>query len=209
VASCSTSDNGIGLLASAAYEYLSEIEKLRSLCERHAKSTAIHEKGNGLQVYKMFPRERSIASSIHRTTKTLCDWNTSQFWQPNRSDLEKVERDIRARLTKHKKLDEILTKGVAWESRPILIHAYKFQTDSCLKVELVILEIDVPELSLHTIASALRLHEYLVPDYIAHAKPPYERHECAFATIWEYLWRTMPKELYATQCFPQTNGNVP
>ncbi len=105
-------------------------------------------------------------------------------------------------MEKHGKLHAILTTGIVWEGIPLIVHAYKFEPDPVMKVELVLPEIPEPlhELPLKMIATMLRCLDHIVPEFIATPLPPYVRHEAKFMTIKEYLLHTMPAGLYATSC---------
>lgn len=110
-------------------------------------------------------------------------------------------------MEKHNKQHPIITRGISWEGiLSVLIHAYKFEPDPVMKVELIVptYENPVPELPLKVIAATLQCHEQLVPAYIAEALPMYNHHEAKFETLWEYLSRTMPKNLDATRCLPSS-----
>src|SRR6185436_3493373 len=118
------------------------------------------------------------------------------------------EREVDNRMKKHKQLLPLVTRGVTWQGRPILIHAYKFEVDPVMKLELVVPEVqmDVPELPLRILSEVLQCHEYLLPSFIAPPRPPYERHETKFETISEYLKRTMPADSLASQCLSPVSG---
>lgn len=191
--------------------YLHEIEECRAICERHNKTAAIHDKGETLQVYRLFGRDTAAASFLHSVTKYLPSWEEADHWKLQGGKWSKLQRDVEARMKRHSKLLPILTKGIAWEGRPILIHAYKFDADPVMKVELVLPEHQktVPELPLKVVASALRCHEMLVPEDIAAAKPPYENHETKFLTILEYVERNSPKGLYASHHLPSAPTSAP
>lgn len=201
--------DGLELLSQALHGYHQEIDAQRSLCDKHTPTAAIHTKGKELQLYRLFERDEATAEHLRRVTDALPSWEETLDWNREGKNWEKLERDITGRMTKHEELLPIVTKGVSWEGRPILIHAYKFEADPTMKVELVLphVELENPELPLRTIASALRCHEHLVPEGLAQARPPYERHEAEFISIPQYLSHTMPPELYATrhtlQALPQ------
>lgn len=175
---------------------------MRALCARHS-SAAIHTRGKSLQLYRIFESTSAVAKSLRRGTESLQGWEKSVHWKREKEALQKMEHEVIERMERHKELHAILTRGVAFEGRSILIHTYKFEPDPMLKVELIASPDPSPEeLPLQTIASLLRCHEFLVPESVAMAKPPYTRHEAQFLTIPEYLSQTMPRGLYATQCFP-------
>lgn len=183
-------------LAHALCGYLHEIERCRSLCAKHESTTGIHLRGIEEQVYKLYSVEQQTSQHLHQAVERLrsCDDN------PN---LQRLERQVQNRTKKHGKLLPIVTKSVLWEDRPLLIHAYKFDADPNMKVELITDSTDETgqELPLRRIASVLQCHEYLAPEFIAPPLAPYDRHEVAFTTLSAYLADKMPSDLYATQCF--------
>ncbi len=187
--------------AKALNLYIREVEEQRALCAKHLKTIAVHNKGQELQIYGQFDRREETATSIRTFGDLLPSWDTTFEWKTQSQYLLKVEREITRRMEKHSKQHAVYTRGVAWEHRPILIHAYKFEPDPILKLELVLPNVKrhIEELPIHVVCSALRCHEYLVPDYVAKPKPPYERHETEFLTLTEYLTGKMPKGLYVTE----------
>lgn len=188
----------------ALYGFMSEMREKRDLCIKHGETTAVHAKGKALQVYRMYESRADTLAYLRTTAAALPEWERAWRWGSEGKQWEKTQRDIEARMEKHQKLQPLLTRGVSWNGRPILIHAYKFEADPAMKVELVVpdQQADDPDFALHTIVRALECHECLVPEFIAKPKPPYERHEADFLTIQEHLSRTMPSDLYALACFP-------
>lgn len=198
-------DNGLNSLTEAIHSYLHDTDAHAALCEKHNTTAAVHTRGSSLQLYRLFKTDAVTAKQVHQASKELPDWSESIYWKKGGTLAglwEKQRRDVESHTTERNGLFPILTHGIAWEGLPVLIHAYKYETEPTMKLELIMgqYESPVPELSLHIILSLLRCHEFIVPEYIANALPPYERHETKFKTIGEYLTETMPKELYTTQC---------
>lgn len=189
------------MLATALCGYIQEIESDYAICARNASTAAVHDRGATLQVYKLFPRDSGVYGALRAASKRLLGWEELPYWKDEGDEWEKIQRSVTARMKKHKELLPIETRGVEWEGRPVLIHAYKFEPDPNLKVELLLPEVHsaLPKLPLQKVAAALRCHELLVPQCIVEPLAPYERHEAKFSTITEYLSRTMPKDLYATK----------
>lgn len=202
------SENGILPLVKGIYAYLQEIDHYRSVCERHAATAAIHTKGEALQVYRLFARDADAARTLHQVTKSLPSWEESCFWKGDGQCWKKLQRDVESRMQKHSEQHPIVTKGIAWRSMPVLIHAYKFEPDPMMKVELMVPKISLRsnELPIARLANVLECHEYLLPSYSAKALPLYHRHDVNFLTLGEYLSRTMPPSLYASSCFPPQNA---
>ncbi len=187
-------------VGSALNLYIREVEARGALCKKHLATAAIHDKGQELQIYRLFDRREETAASIRKFGDLLPSWDTTLEWVTQKNHLIRVQKAIERRMEKHSKQHPVYTRGVEWEHRPILIHAYKFEPDPILKLEIVLpgVKRHIEELPLHIVCSALRCHEYLVPEFVAPAKPPYERHEAEFLTLTEYLSLTMPKGLHAT-----------
>lgn len=194
--------DGLEMLAEAVHLYLGEIEECRAICELHKDTAAIHTKGKELQVFRMFKRDDTAITYLKNMTKQMPGWEESPHWLATGQKWQKLERDVTSRMKKHTKQIPIATKGVDWEGTPILIHAYKFETDPNMKLELILpdYESDTTPLPIQAIAEALRCHDHLLPQYMATALPPYERHETAFQTIPEYLAAHMPPARYASHC---------
>ena len=193
----------------ALYGFMREMRDKRDVCLRHSANTAVHDAGKALQVYRLFESRSDTVAYLRTTVAALPSWKESWRWGSEGSTWDKSRRDIEARMERHEKLQPILTHGVSWNGRPILIHAYKFEADPIMKVELVMTDQQAqePDYALETMVRALECHECLVPDYIAKPKPPYERHEAKFLTIQEHLSRTMPSDLYDLCCFPPQRLN--
>lgn len=206
VPTLSHSTGGLSLLSTAIYGYLEDIANIKVLCGQYEANTAIHDRGRTLQVYRLYERHADTARSIRDMTQSLPSWKESLFWETEYNKFEKLERDVTARMKKHEKLHPIATRGVSWERWPMLVHAYKFEPDPVMKVELVIPKCSspLPELPVRDIVRALQCHSHLVPECVAKPLDPWTRHEAKFSTISEYLSRTMPDNLYATQCFQKS-----
>ncbi|MBU2213836.1 hypothetical protein KKC44_06140 [Patescibacteria group bacterium] len=198
-------DTGIGFMVNALSHYMQETHEHYAICDSHEKTTAIHTQGKSLQVYKQFDSKEDVAKSIREKSKTLRGWEALPEWKYIGSTCKTLQKGIEARMRRHTKQHPVLTRGVLWEGKPVLIHSYKFEPDPIMKNEILVpeTEIGVCELSLKVIASVLRCHDFLVPPYVAIAKPPYESHDANFMTISEYLSKTMPQNMYTSQCFPQ------
>lgn len=181
--------------------YIRETGDQLALCAKHLATAAIHNKGKELQIYRQFDRREETAASIRRCGDMLPDWDTTLEWEAEKNYLSKLRREIERRMEKHTKQHPVYTRGVAWEHRPVLIHAYKFEPDSAMKLEIIAPNVKrhIEELPLHIVCSVLRCHDYLVPDFVARPNPPYARHETDFLTLTEYLTETMPKGLLATE----------
>ncbi|MDD5055781.1 MAG: hypothetical protein PHZ00_05960 [Candidatus Peribacteraceae bacterium] len=198
-------NNGSASLTEAILSYLQEVQEQRALVARHEGSAAIHTASSKqLEVYRMFERNAETAQALRSAAEKLPSWENALYWKQEGGKWETIAREIEARMVKHSKLHPILSRGIVWNNRPMFVHAYKYEPDPRMKIELVLPSVPspMPELPLRIIAEALQCHDYLVPEYTAKPLPPYEGHDANFLTLSEYLSQTMPTELYATQCFP-------
>lgn len=196
--------DGLISLTGALLSYFQEVQEHHAVITRHSDSVALHTASSQMEVYRMFTSTSEVAESLRNTAKTLPSWNTSPYWMQEGKKWEKLKNQIEARMERHCKQRGVLTQGIAWHNRAILIHAYKFEPDTRMKIELVvpILPTPIPELPTKILADTLACHEYLVPEYIAKPLPYYQGHDANFQSLPEYLSQTMPSQLYASQCFP-------
>lgn len=172
---------------------------------RHEKTAAIHDtESDALEVYRMFDRKGATADQLHSSLKLLPSWERSPYWPMDGKEWESLRSDIESRVERHTRQCNIALRGLAWANMPMLVHAYKFDDDPKMKVEIVIpcFSSPFPMLPLRLVAEALRLHEFLIPAHVAKACPPYAGHETRFLTLWEYLSTSMPQSLYAARCLP-------
>ena len=204
--------DGLHLLTTGIYSYLREIHEYRSICLRHEKTAAIHDTdSNALEVYRMFDRKGETAEQLHRSLKLLPNWQESPYWVENGKQWEALKSDIESRVERHTKQCHIALQGCVWENIPMLVHAYKFDEDPKMKIEIVIPTFNspFPILPLRLVAEGLRLHEFLIPEHVAKPCPPYAGHEVRFQTLWDYLSTSIDPSLYAARCLPtQSQGET-
>ena len=194
---------GFAEIVPALYHYLREIEEQYEICKKHLTDAAIHSKGKSLQIYRQFHRCPKTAKHLRKAADSLSVWEKSPLWKYEQENWIKLKKQVDERVKRHSKQHEVLSKGILWQERPILIHAYKFEPDSAMKIELVVPDIShyVDELPSAVVADVLQCHECLVPECVAEARAVYERHEAEFLTIKEYLAKAMSKGLYASRAF--------
>jgi hypothetical protein len=187
--------DGLTMLGQAYYEYLLEIEAARVVCMRHEKTAAIHERGTELQIYSLYTRDEKTAEEIRNNTAFLSGWEESPYHLADGKHWERLQGEVEKRMTKHSRLHPIVTRGIEWEDYPMLVHAYKFEPDPIMKIELVLptYQSEAAPLPIKVVAAALQCLEFLVPSYVAAPLAPYDHHETKFSTIFEYLRRVMPK----------------
>lgn len=200
-----TSSNiGLTGVAAALHAYLHQVESDRALCMKCNATAAIHTRGKALQLYRVFEVVDGIVPEVKRATEKLHDWSVLPEAKQEQPLWNDELKEVAMRTKKHKSQHELITSGIEWEGRPVIAHAYKFEPDSVWKMELVVpSSYQEKQLPVSYIASLLRLHEYLVPEFLSKPLAPYVHHEAQFDAITEYLSREMPKDLYTSKCFPQ------
>lgn len=177
------------------------------ICRRYEQTAAIHNLGKSLQVYRMFRTDDTTARHLREASNALPSWGESLFHASNNKSWDKLQREITTRMERHTKQHPIVTRGVLFEGLPLLIHAYKFEPDPVMKMEIIVPSCtgSVPELPLRLIALVLQCHEYIVPEYIAPALPPYQHHDEQFLTISDFLSSKMSEKLYASRCLQRVS----
>ena len=189
------------LLAEALGSYLDEVAQYRSLCTKHEVTTGLCEEGEALHVLRLFPASDVIARHLCQAAARLPSWNESTAWKGNKQEWQELERSMRSRRAGCEQQSPLVTRGIAWDDLPLLLFADTRKRDSVLKIDLLIppLREDLPLLPLRTIAQTLLCHAYLVPEVISPPLPLSKLHGDRASAISEYLKRTMPHLLYASQ----------
>lgn len=204
--------DGFQPLMEALYSFYADIKCRADLCVAQEKHAAIHmTKSKMLQVYRLYESQHKTADYLRVAVDSLETWEQSALWDFEGGIWEKIERDVNARMRRHKKLQPVLTRGITWKGNPILVHAYKFEPDPIMKVELVTPDsrMSAPQFSLHAVSDALDCHNFILPEHVASPLAPYTRHEANFLTPVEYLTRTLPEDLYTACCFPSSRLERP
>ncbi len=193
----SASDN-LTSLCRALGSFLEELGTQRDICIRNRDIAAIHAKGKELGVYRMYGRDADVIQHLRDTTASLPSWEEANQFDWEGADWNKTKAEIDARTERHKRLETVVSRGVAWKGNPVCIHAYKFEAEPVFKVELEMLgaHAEKSEFALKTLAGALECHDFLLPPEICTPKPPYAKHETKFLTIDEYLSRNLPRDMY-------------
>ncbi len=194
--------DGLSMLTQTYYAYLQEIHAAYLICKQHEKTAAIHNRGIELQVYSLYQRDAETAEAIRNNAALLPGWEESPYHKADGMKWETMKKQIDRRMAKHSKLHPIITRGVDFEDCPMLVHAYKFEPDPIMKIELVLpnYQCEVQPLPIHVVAVALQCLDFLVPSYVSKPLAPFDHHETKFSTILEYLRRVMPKDAAASLC---------
>jgi hypothetical protein len=149
-------------ISSALSAYLLEVQRDHVLCRQNEKKSAVHEKGKSLQIYRMYQAKAEIMDRVRFAAKSLRSWEKLPCWKHCGVRWDKSAAEVAARVEAHAYQNALLTQRVIWEQRPILIHAYKFEPDTHMKIELLPMKCLVHELDnpLKEMASVLRCHDY-------------------------------------------------
>ncbi len=192
--------DGLATLTTALALYLREVDDARRVCVQHEGTTTVSEDRGCLRITRLFLRTRQAIASIRTASARLPGWRVSPFWHTDGSRWQALEH---ASLRDHVPgAQGAMTRGIAWDGRPVLVRARPRGPGRLLELELLLpsLTRDLPEFPLRTVAEGLRCHAHLLPDCVATAVPLSEvpRPGCS---VRAYLERAMPQGLYASQCF--------
>jgi hypothetical protein len=180
--------DGSASLAAGLYAYLQEVDGYRIVCRRHGGKAAVDAQEGGVRVTRCFESGSATVAHLQVATQLLPRW----------------KRRISEERGAGKRRDGprlLVQCDVLWEGRRLLVEAFQPSSTAVLHVELSLWpwESDLPELPLRMVATALRCHEFLLPDGIARPLPvPADGR--GGREIRAYLMHAMPKNLYASQC---------
>jgi hypothetical protein len=188
----------LDLLTEALTGYLDELDESRALCLRHEEATEVCTTPSGLHVTQHVPWNTAAASTVCSAGKAMAGWQQSVFWKTEGQSWAKREQDARRYVGRNL----LLIRGVAWEGRPLLLCVSRQPKAGLLRVKVILLSlpVDLPELPVHQAASALRCLEHLLPRK-AHSLPLSSLPKRGSLGLREFLMRTTPQNLAASQCF--------
>jgi len=187
--SCSL-ESALGDIVQGLFGYLQELDGYRVVCLRSAETAAVSPQQGGIQVIRHFDGTPSLIAHLEAVVPLL----------PPRSRRARVEA-ARPEIPLRPDLRPVIAHAGVWEARDVVVEVQVSSGPAAKQVEvgLFLSEIDVPELPLRMLATALRCHEFLVPHDIAPAlQLPSEEVE-GIQTIHQYLERAMPRNLAASQ----------
>lgn len=190
-------------IADALLSYLSELESYRKVCRRHWRTVTVSESKGGLRVCRRLLSAEHGKASLLSQIEGLPGWEATPFWASERIHWEHHLLKRQTELRNQAGLQPIIVRGIGWNGRAMLSSAFVSVADAALLVELLLpsLPTDLPELPLRKIALALWCHEYALPASIATPAPSHPQPGDESLSIEEYLQRTMPQNLVASQCF--------
>jgi hypothetical protein len=200
--------DGLAALTTALALYLREVDDDHRVCVQHEGTTTVSEDRGCLRLTRLFPRTRQAVASVRTVSGRLPGWQTSPFWHIDGTRWVALEREsLRAHAPGAR---GAVTRGVAWNGRPVLVRARPRGPERLTALELLLppLTGDLPELPLRTVAEGLRCHAHLLPDRVATPVRLSDVPRPDGITVRAYLQRAMPRGLYAGQCFSgQVEGN--
>lgn len=176
--------DALACVSAGLYAYLLEIDGYRAICSRHQGTAVIVARSEVLRVVRFFESRSGAVAHLTTALMQLSHWpehGPAAAIHPGRSF--PVEGEF------------------VWENRQLGIRTRRLRAGLLVGVELTAppWDGDLLELPLRRLANVLRCHEFLIPE-IKHpaAAPP--AGEDGFLGIREYLKRTMPPNLVASQC---------
>jgi len=194
-------NDGIAMLADALLRYFAELKSYRRVCRRHEGTVTVEKVGKGVRIVRTFSFQENAAACLRAGMEGLPGWEQTLFWGCEHKGWERLLRMRKAELQKRSGMHSVVVRGIAWEGRAILACGFA-SAEGILHVDLLLppLPIELPRLPLRLIACALRCHEHLLPASVALPLQAYPRGQSL--TIAEFLRRTTPQNLLASQCFP-------
>lgn len=193
------SSDDLKLLTDALLAYLHEVQTDAKTCRHHVATTAIRHTSGCLSTLQQFPAGKITEEHLRKAVARLASWEESPLAKGARGRWKRLRQTINEQ-TEEKLL---FSTGVAWEGYPVWIHAAVSER-ALLTVELLLPSLpgDLPTLPSRMLATALRCHEYLIPNMVARPlSPATGGRGGGYLTIPEYFRRAIPQNLYASQCF--------
>lgn len=191
--------DGLDRLADALLTYLNEVQNAADICRRHQALTVVHATRRCLTTTQRFQATQKLYEHLKKAAVTLPPWEESPWSKMQLRRWEQLGRAVSTRA----EMCTLQLRGVAWEEHPVLIHAVTSRSPDVVDIVLRLPAVpaDLPELPSFTLARALRCHEHLVPDVVARPLSIGMDGGSASLTVPDFLKRTMPRNLYASQCF--------
>jgi len=181
--------DAVALLTGGIYAYLLEVDGYRSICRRHEETATVEQDDGVVCVVRCFEPAAEAVEHLRTAVQLLPP--PRRDTQPNHHHGEgdsQPPREVR--------------QDVIWEGRLLHVRAGVQCSSAVLRVEVRVSpwESDFPELPLRTVATALRCHEFLLPDGVARAQPIREADQPKAHGVHAYLKCAMAPNLYASQC---------
>jgi hypothetical protein len=188
----------MNLLLQGVYAFAQEVKQQVELCECNEQTTAVHTRGKGLQLYRMYKRDKQALDNVRAVSKSLMEWKKHPMFGWEGEKWQRSKQGIEQKIKQHPDQNLILSKGVCHKGTAYYTHVYKVEGDDCFKTEVAPFDefSNEPERAMPVIAGGIELLDMLLPKGIANALPPYHKHEHAFETISSYLAATLPSDMY-------------
>lgn len=186
--------DGMPDLAEAILGYLLEIDGYRDTCLRCEGTAVVRAGSPGLEVIRYFARHDDTVSQLRSTIGRL-SVRPSRNHHPFPMSLGTVSKS-----QAHDDSGPLLRESIVWENRAALVHVTAADADAMrLQVSLLFpsVEGDLPKMPLRMLADALLCHEFLIPATVATPLPA--KPDATSQAVCDYLKRTMPRNLYASQ----------
>ena len=193
--------NGLACLTEGIQAYLQEIGGYRAVCRRHEGTTTVDMHEGELRVARCFENSGETVAHLTSAVRLLPGLPGSAAGGRSGNDGTVRHGGSAARKAGRHDPPCIVRRDIVWEGRRLLVHACLRPSSGVLRVDLCVFrwESDLPELPLRTVATALRCHEFLVPDGVA-LPLPVPAEEGQGLGVRDYLTRAMPPNLLAGQC---------
>ena len=184
--------DGLTGLAEGLYAYLQEVTADRDLCRRHEATIAVQQLDGELRLARCFENSSRTVSHLAGAIRLLPRWRTPRGRKGGEGERPPGTHDVPC----------LLRSDIDWECRRHLVQAQIHPLSEALSVKVSVFpwECELQQLPLRTIATALRCHEFLVPEGTALPLPVPGGDGRATEGIRAYLARTMPPNAYASQC---------
>jgi hypothetical protein len=191
--------DALDVLTEAMVSYLDEVNDARAVCMRHERTASAYADRGIMHLIRTFPWAEEAADRVRDAAERLPRWGRSPLRDAGLGGRGCKKADGRPAGSGR----PIFSRGVAFEGRPVLVCISRMDGGQVLGLELLLPRIllGLPELSLRQAASGLLCHEYLLAEAVAAALPAATLAEARFLPLLEYLRRTTPRSLYASQCF--------
>lgn len=188
--------DGLSSVVEGIYAYLLEIDAYRAVCRRHEGTATVDEQEGSLRVTRRFQNRGETTAHLTAAVRLLA---LRQRCRGRRGN-GRGRRGCSVARDNNLDICSLVRRNIIWEGRPLRIGVREQGSRTVLHVDLCVYPpaSDQSELPLRAVATALRCHEFLVPDTVALPLPgPGEGQERG--SIREYLARAMPANLYASK----------
>ena len=192
----------VATLATALGGYIDDIERDCRECLQEESVATVTDTGGNLRLSWAIPCKRATIAHLREVIDGLPGWKESHFWTSDRPRLEALENRSWTGVMVSGP-EAVVRRGISWVGRPVLVEAIPITRGKQMVLELLLPAVyrEWPELPLRPVADAVRCYRVLVPDDLVRALPRSSLPATGAESIGQFLTRTMPSNLYASQCF--------